>query len=356
MTETVCCSQAMDELVGLESEITGKWRRAHRPMKGPVKLRPNGQSLLERTFPGSVGSAEASTAVEAAISSVVLPDGSSALAVEGSAASPPGVQQAKADGLMVQIPPYDDGGSPTGTPTGKVRFSIDVRLFRNCFATDLGLCYAQTGSAPASAASVILGMRKEKSGPASPLEQWAQLRAIDKAKAKLRKLAQKERTRSADRSATSDAEALILAKEIRQARAETMFRQLDSDGSGSLDREELQALARTLGTTLSDREISEAMAEVDKDGDGSVDLSEFLVWYEGNHGAGSPVKGQNNKSKSLLAKLESWSDAMHTLVNEDINMPQNFIWVHIDATARLQTLKGDSSRLDRCDSLSIFDC
>ena len=86
----------MDELVGLESEITGKWRRAHRPMKGAVKLRPNGQSLLERTFPGST--------VRSAETSSIAPPGSSVLArsgdpvvaglalADGTAASPLGAQ------------------------------------------------------------------------------------------------------------------------------------------------------------------------------------------------------------------------------------------------------------------------
>eukprot|EP01043_Picozoa_sp_COSAG02_P059244 COSAG02_NODE_7514_length_2977_cov_1.808895_3_plen_89_part_00 len=53
-----------------------------------------------------------------------------------------------------------------------------------------------------------------------------------------------------------------------------------SDCSGTLDRAELQALASALGTTLSDHEISEAMAQVDKDGDGSVNLEEFMEWWE----------------------------------------------------------------------------
>ena len=154
---------------------------------------------------------------------------------------------------------------------------------------------------------------------------------------------------------------------------------------------------------------------MDKDGDGCVDLEEFMHWYESNHsggeasaiegggGGGGGGDGSKRHSKRLLAKLESWSDQLLALVNEDgaspasllppscivsltrarvskevalrvssggalfcwshtassscvvslcglaiaVNMPHGFIWVHVDATARIQTLKPDSSRLDR---------
>jgi hypothetical protein len=211
-----------DELLGLESEITGKWRRSHRPKSGPVRLRPGGKSLLAR-------SAERPESSSAAVLQPRRDASSTCAAVASSQA------RRKAVGLRVEIP--ESNGSETGNPP--------------------------------SIAGVILGMRseaKKQSAPESMLELWAQDRAVQSAKKKINQMA------SNNRDSRSN------AKSERSARAERMFRDLDADNSGTLDRAELQALASALGTTLSDHEISEAMAQVDKNGDGSVDLEEFLEW------------------------------------------------------------------------------
>ena len=107
---------------------------------------------------------------------------------------------------------------------------------------------------------------KKQSAPESMLELWAQERAVQSAKKKVSQIAVHTKDSRSD------------AQKERSARAERLFKDLDADSSGTLDRAELQALALALGTTLSDREISEAMAKVDKDGDGSVNLEEFLEW------------------------------------------------------------------------------
>ena len=70
---------------------------------------------------------------------------------------------------------------------------------------------------------------------------------------------------------------------------------------------------------------------MDKDGDGCVDLAEFMHWYESNHSGGeaSAIEegGDGNKrhSKRLLAKLESWSDQLLALVNEDGASPVSLL-------------------------------
>ena len=177
-----------DKLLGLESEIAGKWRRSHRPKDGPVRLRPGGKSLMARS---------AKHAESMSTSAVVQPrrDTNPTDAARASQA-----RSNSAAGLKVEIPEHD--GSAT---------------------TDI----ATTGVAHQESDSI---------------------------------------------NANSD------AKKERAARAEKMFKSLDGDNSGKLDRAELHALATALGTSLSDHEISEALAQVDKDGDGSVNLEEFLAW------------------------------------------------------------------------------
>ena len=176
-----------DKLLGLESEIAGKWRRSQRPKDGPVRLRPGGKSLMARS---------AKHAESMSTSAVLQPRRDTNPTGAG------GTSQArsKAAGLKVEIPEYD------GSTTTEI---------------------------------VLAGVAQQESD-----------------------------------STTVNSD----AKQERAARAEKMFKSLDGDKSGKLDRAELHALASALGTSLSDHEISEAMAQVDKDGDGSVNLEEFLAW------------------------------------------------------------------------------
>jgi|EP01047_Picozoa_sp_COSAG01_P046243 hypothetical protein len=60
--------------------------------------------------------------------------------------------------------------------------------------------------------------------------------------------------------------------------AQLLFQEIDTDGSGTLEPEELAALSRQLGHPLSAQELDAAMAEMDADGNGHVDFDEFLPW------------------------------------------------------------------------------
>jgi hypothetical protein len=55
----------------------------------------------------------------------------------------------------------------------------------------------------------------------------------------------------------------------------------DEDGGGSLDEDEVDALARCLGgTRLTRTELDAAMAEMDEDGGGDVSFKEFYEWWQ----------------------------------------------------------------------------
>lgn len=70
----------------------------------------------------------------------------------------------------------------------------------------------------------------------------------------------------------------MLRKDMTSAELRTVFLEIDTDGSGALDRGEVVVLAQRLGHTLTDAQLSRAMSEMDSDGGGSVDFDEFKNW------------------------------------------------------------------------------
>eukprot|EP00904_Undaria_pinnatifida_P012230 jgi/Undpi1/8137/HiC_scaffold_24.g10608.m1 len=60
-------------------------------------------------------------------------------------------------------------------------------------------------------------------------------------------------------------------RQIREA-----FKFFDQDGSGAIDTKELGNIMRQLGAKLTDAEINLLVQEADVDGDGQVDINEFL--------------------------------------------------------------------------------
>ena len=70
--------------------------------------------------------------------------------------------------------------------------------------------------------------------------------------------------------------------------AADMFRALDEDGSGSLDRVELETLLSRLGYPMSKGEVDKLMAQMDEDGSNEVDLAEFRAWWSRQTGVDDP--------------------------------------------------------------------
>ncbi|KAK3222270.1 hypothetical protein Dsin_009295 [Dipteronia sinensis] len=59
-------------------------------------------------------------------------------------------------------------------------------------------------------------------------------------------------------------------QEIKEA-----FELFDTDGSGTIDAKELNVAMRALGFEMTDEQINQMIADVDKDGSGAIDFDEF---------------------------------------------------------------------------------
>jgi len=58
-----------------------------------------------------------------------------------------------------------------------------------------------------------------------------------------------------------------------------MFKKFDTDNSGSIDKDELGNLCKLLGKPLDDKQLEEALNDLDVNKDGVIDESEFCKWY-----------------------------------------------------------------------------
>ncbi|KAJ8648489.1 hypothetical protein MRB53_001512 [Persea americana] len=71
---------------------------------------------------------------------------------------------------------------------------------------------------------------------------------------------------------------------------EKVFSRFDANGDGKVSASELASVMRALGSPPSEDELSRMMMEMDSDGDGFVDLKEFVEFYGGGGGGGEDGK------------------------------------------------------------------
>lgn len=67
--------------------------------------------------------------------------------------------------------------------------------------------------------------------------------------------------------------------EKEKERVGTMFRKTDTDGGGYLDKEEIRGLTKRLHIDFTDEQLSQAMNEMDPEGNNAVDFEEFEAWW-----------------------------------------------------------------------------
>ena len=98
--------------------------------------------------------------------------------------------------------------------------------------------------------------------------------------------------------------------EKKQNDVEPAFAKFDKDGSGAIDKEELAALSKELGTELTEQQLNDALIDLDLNKDGVVDLDEFCRWYF------TGMKPYNGTRRTLL-QLGSKSMKLASVLEEE---------------------------------------
>lgn len=65
----------------------------------------------------------------------------------------------------------------------------------------------------------------------------------------------------------------------REKAGRAIFGEMDRDGSGGLDAKELKVLLTELGRKATKKQVKNAQAEMDLDGDGDISVDEFIAWW-----------------------------------------------------------------------------
>lgn len=69
---------------------------------------------------------------------------------------------------------------------------------------------------------------------------------------------------------------------LRAARLRSLFRDFDKDGSGQIDRSELDAVFDEMGKHFSEDELQRMIGLADKDATGTLDYEEFIGYVFGS--------------------------------------------------------------------------
>merc|ERR550514_2604013 len=106
------------------------------------------------------------------------------------------------------------------------------------------------------------------------------------------------------------------ARDLDENRLKDIFRQIDVDGSGSIDVDELMDAMLLFGVKATKNSAKKVLAAIDTDGNGTVELDEFLTFF-------SKLKDPD-EIKNLLAATNGKYLDYKQLVENDSNFGKTF--------------------------------
>ncbi len=98
-------------------------------------------------------------------------------------------------------------------------------------------------------------------------------------------------------------------EEMQLDEVRELFDEIDEDGGGSLDKEEVAELLEKLGLDVTPEKVDSIMFEMDADGQGDVELQEFLWWWKK---AGKEYREKLTKLKDEMNDVKSLFDEFDT--------------------------------------------
>jgi calcium-binding protein CML len=134
-----------------------------------------------------------------------------------------------------------------------------------------------------------------------------------------------------------------------------VFAQIDKDGSGTIDITELGMAMRSMGHDLDPQTLQDMMSQVDSDGDGTIGFEEFCDMVKKTLGAGSAEDGVKKafENMSLIARQKAAFDTIeeHTVqIRSHVAAIQHLKESALDhrldtAEDNIKTVRGEVSRL-----------
>lgn len=114
----------------------------------------------------------------------------------------------------------------------------------------------------------------------------------------------------------------------QEAIAKNTFAKFDTDGSGFLDIGELKGLIEELGASFTEEELEQAQHEIDSDGSGLIEITEFVMWWTNR------ISGSRNSTSLISLKLRKlaakaaqifYTDIFTAIWNNNITLVKSFL-------------------------------
>jgi len=112
----------------------------------------------------------------------------------------------------------------------------------------------------------------------------------------------------------ADGDGKLNAEEVKKHKGTSdkliaMFKKYDKNGDGTMSKQELTGVFKALDKKLSDVEIEVAFSSADRNSDGKIDVEEFILWITGTTGKGDGINARSRMQEEfakspLLANLQ----------------------------------------------------